>query len=342
LVTMACFRLGLDLATTAFAYLIVIVVHSLMGSFYVSAALSIIAVAALNYFFAPPIFNFRVDQPQDAVVVIAFLLTSLIVTSLVRKARRQTEVTLKAGDDLQRTQAELAHVTRVMTLGELTSSIAHEVNQPLAAIVTNAESCLRWLERETPQIAEARSASERIVRDAQRATEVIGRIRDLARYSDPEKSPLDINETIRETIPLLQRELVRQRVSLRLELASTLPKVLGDRVQLQQVIINLMVNGVEAIANATELPRELMIGSRPHDPDHVLVAVQDSGIGFDPENVDRLFTSFFTTKPGGMGMGLSICRSIIENHEGRLWAFRNDGPGSTFQFTLVTCSARVS
>src|SRR6185312_3274576 len=147
LVTMACFRLGLDLATTAFAYLIVIVVHSLMGSFYVSAALSIIAVAALNYFFAPPIFNFRVDQPQDAVVVIAFLLTSLIVTSLVRKARRQTEVTLKAGDDLQRTQAELAHVTRVMTLGELTSSIAHEVNQPLAAIVTNAESCLRWLER---------------------------------------------------------------------------------------------------------------------------------------------------------------------------------------------------
>ena len=241
-VTMACVSLGVDLATTAFAYLIVIVLLSLMGSFYVSAVLSIIAVAALNYFFAPPIFNFRVDQPQDAVVVIAFLLTSLIVTSLVRKARRQTEVTLKAGDDLQRTQAELAHVTRVMTLGELTSSIAHEVNQPLAAIVTNAESCLRWLGREPPQLDEARSASERIIKDAQRATEVIGRIRDLARYSDPEKSPLDINETIRETVPLLQRELLRQRVSLRLELASTLPKVLGDRVQLQQVIINLMVN----------------------------------------------------------------------------------------------------
>ena len=342
LVTLACFRLGLDLATTAFAYLIVIVLLSLMGSFYVSAVLSIIAVAALNYFFASPIFDFRVEEPQDAVLVIAFLLTSLIVTGLVRKARSQTEETLKAEDELQRSQAELAHVTRVMTLGELTSSIAHEVNQPLAAIVSNAESCLRWLDRETPQLDEARSASERIIKDAQRATEVIGRIRDLARYSDPEKSPLDINETIRETIPLLQRELLRQRVSLRLELASTLPKVLGDRVQLQQVIINLMVNGVEAVANATDLPRELMIGSRHHDPDHVLVAVQDSGIGFDPENVDRLFTSFFTTKPGGMGMGLSICRSIIENHEGRLWASRNDGPGSTFQFTLLACRESVS
>jgi len=341
-VTMACVSLGVDLATTAFAYLIVIVLLSLMGSFYVSAVLSIIAVAALNFFFAPPIFNFRVDRPQDAVVVIAFLLTSLIVTGLVRKARSQTEETLKAEDELQRMQAELAHVTRVMTLGELTSSIAHEVNQPLAAIVTNAESCLRWLDRETPEIDEARSASERIVRDAQRATEVIGRIRDLARYSDPEKSPLDINETIRETVPLLQRELLRQRVSLRLELASTLPKVLGDRVQLQQVIINLMVNGVEAIANATELPRELMIGSRPHDPDHVLVAVQDSGIGFDPENVDRLFTSFFPTKPGGMGMARSICRSIIEHHEARLWASCNDGLGSTFQLTLVACRESVS
>src|SRR6185369_9525383 len=141
-VTMVCFSLGVDLATTAFAYLIVIVLLSLMGSFYVSAVLSIIAVAALNFFFAPPIFNFRVDRPQDAVVVIAFLLTSLIVTGLVRKARSQTEETLKAEDELQRMQAELAHVTRVMTLGELTSSIAHEVNQPLAAIVTNAESCL--------------------------------------------------------------------------------------------------------------------------------------------------------------------------------------------------------
>jgi C4-dicarboxylate-specific signal transduction histidine kinase len=283
-----------------------------------------------------------VDEPQDTVLVIAFLLTSLIVTSRVEKARSQTEETLKAGDNLQRTQAELARVTRVMTLGELTSSIAHEVNQPLAAIVINAESCLRWLDRETPQLGEARSASQSIVMNARRATEVIGRIRDLVRCSDPQKLPLDINETIRETIPLVQRELVQQGVSLRLELASTLPKVLGDRVQLQQVIINLMVNGVEAVANATDLPRELMIGSRHHDPDHVLIAVQDSGIGFDPANLDRLFTSFFTTKPGGMGMGLSICRSIIENHEGRLWASSNDGPGSTFQFTLLTCGESMS
>ena len=242
--------------------------------------------------------------------------------------------TKQAQEALQQAQAELAHVTRVTTLGELTASIAHEVNQPLAAVVTNAESSLRWLERKPPELGEARSAVERIIKDAHRASAVIKRIRELATYSDPEYAPLDINGAIDETLHLLRRELSLQRVSLRLNLAPGLPPVLGDRVQLQQVVINLVMNGVESMAKASERPHQLIIKSRQHDAGEIVVAVQDSGVGIDAEAADRLFVAFFTTKPGGMGMGLSICRSIIEDHDGKLWASGNDGPGATFPFTV--------
>jgi len=242
--------------------------------------------------------------------------------------------TKQAQEALQQAQAELAHVTRVTTLGELTASIAHEVNQPLAAVVTNAESSLRWLGREPPELGEARSAVDRIIRDAHRASDVIQRIRNLATYSEPERAPLDMNGAIDETLHLLQRELLRQRVSLRLDLAPMLPEVLGDRVQLQQVVINLVMNGIESMAQVSERSRELIIRSRQHDASKVLVAVEDSGVGIDLKTADRLFAAFFTTKPGGMGMGLSICRSIIEDHDGKLWASGNDGPGATFQFTV--------
>jgi PAS domain S-box-containing protein len=242
--------------------------------------------------------------------------------------------TKQAQEALQQAQAELAHITRVTTLGELTASIAHEVNQPLAAVVTNAESSLRWLGREPPELGEARSAVDRIIKDAHRASAVIKRIRELATYSDPEYAPLDINGAIDETLHLLRRELSLQRVSLRLDLAPGLPPVLGDRVQLQQVVINLVMNGVESMAKASERPHELIIRSRQHDAGEIVVAVQDSGVGIDAEACDRLFVAFFTTKPGGMGMGLSICRSIIEDHDGKLWASGNDGPGATFQFTV--------
>ena len=242
--------------------------------------------------------------------------------------------TKQAQEALQQAQAELAHVTRVTTLGELTASIAHEVNQPLAAVVTNAESSLRWLGRNPPELGEARAAVERIIKDAHRASEVIKRIRELATYADPEYSPLDINGAIDETLHLLRRELSLQRVALRLDLAPGLPPVLGDRVQLQQVVINLVMNGVELMAKASERPHQLIIRSRQHDAGEIVVAVQDSGVGIDAEAADRLFVAFFTTKPGGMGMGLSICRSIIEDHDGKLWASGNDGPGATFQFTV--------
>jgi PAS domain S-box-containing protein len=242
--------------------------------------------------------------------------------------------TKQAQEALQQAQAELAHITRVTTLGELTASIAHEVNQPLAAVVTNAESSLRWLGRKPPELGEARSAVERIIKDAHRASEVIRRIRHLATYSDPEYAPLDINGAIDETLHLLRRELSLQRVSLRLDLAPGLPPVLGDRVQLQQVVINLVMNGVESMAKVSERPHQLIIKSRQHDAGQIIVAVQDTGVGIDPETADRLFVAFFTTKPGGMGMGLSICRSIIEDHDGKLWASSNDGSGATFQFTV--------
>src|SRR6476661_3021508 len=239
----------------------------------------------------------------------------------------------RAQEALQQAQAELAHVTRVTTLGELTASIAHEVNQPLAAIITNGEACLRWLGNETPNLEEARGAVERMIRDGNRAGEVIQRLRALTRKTDPQNAPLDINDVIHDVVGLVQREVLNYRVQLRLDLDSGLDPVLGDRVQLQQVIINLIVNSIEAMANVAD-QRELMIRVREHDRDHALVAVQDSGVGIPPDQLDRVFNAFFTTKADGMGMGLSICRSIVEGHGGRLWASCNDGAGVTFQFTV--------
>jgi len=240
----------------------------------------------------------------------------------------------RSQEALHQAQAELAHVTRVTTLGELTASIAHEVNQPLAAIITNGEASLRWLSNESPNLEEARGAVERMIRDGNRAGEVIQRLRALTQKTDPQNAPLDINDVINDVVGLVRREVLSHRVRLTLELGAVLNPILGDRVQLQQVIINLIVNSIEAMAAVTERWRELTLTSREHDRDYVLVALQDSGVGIDPEQLDRVFNPFFTTKSDGMGMGLSICRSIIEAHGGELWASSNDGPGVTFQFTV--------
>jgi PAS domain S-box-containing protein len=239
---------------------------------------------------------------------------------------------------LHRSQAELAHVTRVTTLGELTASIAHEVNQPLAAIVTNGEACLRWLDREVPQLDEARSAVERVIGDGRRASEVIRRLRALSKKTEVQRAPLNVNDVIDEAILLVQREVLQHRVRLQLELASELPPVLGDRVQLQQVIINLLVNGIQAMATVADRLRELRIESQRYENDEVLVAVHDSGVGIDPESASRLFTAFYTTRPNGMGMGLSICRSIVEAHGGRVWVASDGASGATFRFTLPVAS----
>src|ERR1700681_3657761 len=228
---------------------------------------------------------------------------------------------------LREAQAELAHVSRVTTLGELTASIAHEVNQPLAAVVANAEACLRWLDRRTPDLNAARRSAEWIIDDGNRASEVIRRVRALAKKTDIEKVPLDVNHVVREVVALVQRELTSHRVSLRMELAPALAMILGDRVQLQQVIINLVMNGIEAMQAVADRPRELVIRSDHDEKQQALVSVTDCGVGISAENVDRLFSAFFTTKSGGMGMGLSICRSIIETHGGRLSVAGNEGRG---------------
>jgi PAS domain S-box-containing protein len=239
-----------------------------------------------------------------------------------------------AEEALRKAQAELAHVTRVTTLGEMTASIAHEINQPLAAVVANAEACLRWLDRGTPELDAARHSVEWIISDGNRVGEVIRRVRALANKSDIEKVPLDLNDVIREVVTLVQRELISHRVSSRMELAPALPMILGDRVQLQQVVINLVMNGIEAMQSVTDRPREMVIRSGQDDTRRVLVSVTDCGVGITARDADRLFDAFFTTKCSGMGMGLSICRSIVEAHGGRLSASGNEGPGATFQFVL--------
>ena len=238
----------------------------------------------------------------------------------------------RTGEALRQAQAELAHVTRLTTMGELAASIAHEVNQPLGAVVTNADACLRWLNRPTPDLNEVREAVQRIIRDGKRGGEVIGRIRLLLKNEEPARVPVDINETIRATVGLAQNEL--SGTDLQLNLAKQLPCVTADRVQLQQVLLNLMFNAMDAMKSVTDRPRVLRITASPHGTNAVLVAVQDSGVGLQPESLDNIFETFFTTKPKGLGMGLSISRSIVESHAGRLWAECNEGQGATFKFTL--------
>ncbi len=238
----------------------------------------------------------------------------------------------QAEDALHRVQAELAHVTRVATLGELTASIAHEINQPLAAVVNNATACVHWLAAQN--VEEARQCAEFVIADGHRAGEIIGRIRALATKAPARKDWVDVNETIREVIALARSEVQSNGVSVRTRLGEELPLILGDRIQLQQVILNLIINAIEAMNEVSDAPRELSITSATDESKRVLVAVLDSGPGLHPGSLDRLFHAFYTTKPQGMGMGLAISRSIVEAHGGRLWVTPNEPHGAVFQFTL--------
>jgi NO-binding membrane sensor protein with MHYT domain len=262
-----------------------------------------------------------------AVAGITFIILAFAsATSLFERKR--------AEQALRQAQAELAHVNRVTTMGQLAASIAHEINQPITAVVTNARAGLLWLAARPPDLDKVREAFDRIIKAGNQAGEIIGRIRALIKKAPPRKEDLEINEAILEVIALTHGEVVKNGVSLRTQLAAGLPLVQGDRVQLQQVILNLIVNAVEAMSGVSEGSRELLIGTREDALSGVLVVVQDSGPGLNPESFDRLFDPFYTTKPGGMGMGLSICRSIVEAHGGRIWASRTARPGVTIQFTL--------
>jgi C4-dicarboxylate-specific signal transduction histidine kinase len=322
-----------------------------------------LATVVLDYYFVPPVHHFAVkagELPYLIQFAIPALLTCWFVmkrkdaegsltqarddleskvrdrTAELRQANRQLQAEIadriRAEEIVQKTQADLAHVARVTTLGELAASIAHEVNQPLMAVVINGDACLQWLAREQPDLQEAREAVGRIIAEGNRAGEIIRRIRALFKNSPLQKVPVRIDELIQDIVALTQRELLRNEVSLRTELDAALPPVFGDRVQLQQVILNLVVNAIEAMSGTTAPLRELQIRSE-RDGDAVLVTVRDTGPGLPLAEPERIFGAFFTTKPDGLGMGLSISRTLIEAHGGKLWAASATG-GAVFQFRL--------
>jgi PAS domain S-box-containing protein len=246
---------------------------------------------------------------------------------------------MKDWEALREAQVELARVTRVTMLGEITASIAHEVNQPLAAVVMNGDACRRWLAADPPDLAEARQAAQRMVRDAERAGQILARIRSLVRRGATERGALDVNDVIHEALGFTRAELERQRVAIRTELDADVPAILGDRVQLQQVLVNLILNARDAMADLADGPAELTVGSRREATGGVLVEVKDRGRGIDPAQADRIFEAFFSTKPAGLGMGLSVSRSIVEMHGGKIWVTPNPGPGVTMRFTLPAAPA---
>jgi signal transduction histidine kinase len=255
------------------------------------------------------------------------LATHLAGIAIERKLAREER------ERLRQAHADLAHINRVTTMGELTASLAHEVNQPIAAALTNANTCLRWLARDHPDLEEARAAASRIVKDQTRAAEIVSRIRLLFKKSSPEWEVVDVNESVREMIVLLRSEATRYNVTVRTELATDLPRIMGDRVQLQQVLMNLMINGIDAMKDV-DGPRELAICSQQAHDGQLIVSICDTGVGLPPQQADQIFNAFFTTKPHGTGMGLRISRSIIESHGGRLWAADNSPRGASFCFTL--------
>jgi PAS domain S-box-containing protein len=283
--------------------------------------------------------EFRILLPGGAVKYIHTVGHPVLNASgdLVQFVGSSTDITehKRAEEALRQAHADLAHVSRVTTMGELMASLAHEVNQPIAAAVTNANTCVRWLAAGTPNLEEARAAASRIVKDGTRAAEIIKRTRLLFKKSPPEQELVDVNEVIREMIVLLRGEAAQYKVLLRAELAPDLPSILGDRVQLQQVLMNLMINGIDAMKEVNGA-RELAIKAQTAESEQVLVSVSDSGVGLPAQHADQIFNAFFTTKSHGTGMGLRISRSIVESHGGRLWATDNFPRGASFHFALPT------
>jgi len=321
-----------------------------------------LSALAFYYYFLPPMYSLTA-KPEEIPRFVIFMVSTLFVGTLSAAQRSATESLRRARDDLRETvqelqttnealraeslerkhaeealhqaQADLSRVSRVTTMGELTASLAHEVNQPIAAAVTNANTCLRWLTREQPDVEEARAAAMRIVKDGTRAAEIIKRTRLLFKKGTPQRESVDVNEVVREMIVLLRSEAARYNISVRTELAADLPRVMGDRVQLQQVLMNLIVNGIDAMKEI-DGARELAVKSQRTEKEEVLVSVSDTGVGLPPQQADQIFNAFFTTKPHGTGMGLRISRSIVEAHGGRLWAADNPPRGASFHFALPT------
>jgi C4-dicarboxylate-specific signal transduction histidine kinase len=324
------FALGLDTAAAGFLLLVLISLLSLVAGFFESVFLSMVAAGSLNYYFIPPIFSFQVAGTDDTVAMIAFTITSVIITGLAARVRRV------AAEELRQTRADLARFARVAVLGELTASIAHEVNQPLSGVVSSGNACLRWLGSDPPNVEKAMQSATRIIRDANRASEVVQRVRALVTNAPPEKTWVSLNEAIEEIIILSRSDADTHRIQLRTSLADNLPPVWADKIQVQQVLLNLMTNAVDALRSVEGGTRDLTISTAAEPPSGVIASVRDTGPGVDPAKLEHVFDAFYTTKSEGMGMGLAISKSIIEAHGGRLWATANQPRGASFQFVLPT------
>jgi C4-dicarboxylate-specific signal transduction histidine kinase len=333
ILTLICYRYNVNSTTVGLLFLIVIVVLSLRASLPPAAAISIIAYLCLDYFFTAPLFTLGMNQTLDFVAPVAYLATAFVITRLISNVRKAEENRKRAEESLRASQAELAHVSRVLTMGELAASIAHEINQPLTAIVTNGSACLRWLSGDDPNLDEARGAAQRIVRDGHAASDIMKRIRAFLKKTETQKGPVDINQTIQEVVALTRDQARSSGVNLQTELEEV-PSVKGDRIQLQQVIVNLVLNGIEATDTVTGRPRQVVVRTRVTGKDEVLISVQDSGPGIDKANSGKIFDAFYSTKAEGLGLGLAISQSIVEDHGGRITGTSYDGRGAIFEFTL--------
>jgi C4-dicarboxylate-specific signal transduction histidine kinase len=363
-------RLLDDFAVTApvSLFLCAVMFSAWFGGFGPGLLTTVLSILAFKYYYAMPLHSLAADV-KEIPRIFVFALSALFAGLLSAAQRSATESFRRARDDLAGTvqalaasnealraesgervraeealrnaQADLARVARLTTMGELAASIAHEVNQPLMAVVTNADTCVRWLAKDPPDLDEARKAADRIVSAGHRAGDIIRTIRTMARKSTIDTTRFDINSAIVDVLALTGGELRRHDVLLETELSAELEPISGDRGQMEQVILNLTVNAIEAMATDDHPPRVLRITSQIAREDDVVIAVADTGAGLDPATGDGIFDAFFTTKPDGMGMGLSICRSIIEAHGGRLWASPNSPRGSIFQFTVPTATGEA-
>jgi C4-dicarboxylate-specific signal transduction histidine kinase len=298
----------------------------------------------VGYFFVPPFYSFSISTTAEAYFV-AFVICALAASWVSAALRRSEESLRRARDQLEvrvsertaelmKTQGELAHLARVLSMGELTASVAHEISQPLTAVVTHGNACVEWLSANPPNLDKALHTARRIIEDATRAGQVVGRIRALFKKGETARDWFDMNEMIRELTGFLRDEAVRSGVHIQTELAPNLPRVKGDRVQLQQVVLNLMLNSFDAVAGQAPPSKEIVLHSAMVEGTKILVRVEDCGSGLNPAIGEKIFEPFYSTKAQGIGMGLSISRSIVESHDGRLWAEPRPSGGAVFQFTL--------
>jgi signal transduction histidine kinase len=312
----------------------------------------LISTLVVDYFFVPPFYSLQISATAETYFV-SFVVCAL-VASWVSAAKKRAEEALREARDqlelkvsersaaLMRTQTELAHLSRALSIGELTASIAHEINQPLTAVVANGHACVEWLSASPPNIAKARQSAESVIQDGTRAGAVVGRIRALFRKEAPVKDWVDVNDLIKELAAFLRHEAARRQIVIHTDLAPSLPNLKADRVQLQQVLLNLMINAMDSMSEiAPAASKDVVITSRQEDSHGIVISVRDSGVGFPSEMAEKMFDPFFTTKPHGIGLGLSISKSIIESHQGRLWATPNPDGGAIFQFTLPTENAHI-